>query len=179
MAAPGADLRPASAYILPQRMRPALAEPWGPVVDTATLGVMLQPTDTVLAVGDIVSTTLQDLGIKPRLFVCDYKTQRGGDDPELRARLGSWGDREVRVDNPAASITRDAWSAVVDALAQPDGVTTRIVVDGEEDLVGIPCFIEAPVEAFVLYGMPGRGVVVCAVTPELQAKVATFVGQLS
>ncbi len=174
MTAPSADLRPQTAYILPERLRPALAEPWGPVVDTATLGLMLKPKDIVIAVGDIVSTTLQDLGVKPRLFVCDYKTLRGGDDPELKARLGDWGDREIKVENPAASVTREAWDAVLDALGQPDGVTTRIVVDGEEDLLGIPCFIEAPEGAIVLYGMPGRGVAVCNVTPELRAKVTSL-----
>ncbi len=178
MTAPGADLRPQTAYTLPERLRPALSEPWGPVVDTATLGLMLGRDDTVLAVGDIVSTTLQDLGITPRLFVCDYRTLRGGDDPELLRRLGGWGDRETRVENPAATVTREAWDAVREALGQPVGVTTRIVVTGEEDLLGIPCFLEAPLGAIVLYGMPGRGVVVCAVTAELQAKVASLVGAM-
>lgn len=179
MTARGADLRPQTAYTLPEHLRPALSEPWGPVVDTATLGLMLDAGDIVLAVGDIVSTTLQDLGITPRLFVCDYKTLRGGEDPELRRRLGGWGDRETRVENPAAMVTREAWDAVREALGQPAGVTTRIVVDGEEDLLGIPCFIEAPEGAIVLYGMPGRGVVVCAATAALKAKIAALVAAMA
>ncbi len=179
MTAPGADLRPTSIYTLPERLRPALAEPWGPVVDTQTLALMLKPTDTILAVGDVVSATLQDLGVKPRLFVCDYETQRGGEDLVLRQRLSAWGDRGVIVRNEAATVSRAAWDAVRAALEQPEGITTRIVVAGEEDLVGIPCFLEAPEGAIVLYGMPGRGVVVCTVTPALQAKVAHLVQQMA
>lgn len=170
------DLRPQEQYRIPVELRPELARPWGVVVDSATLAAMLQPGDEVLAVGDIVSITLQDIGIVPRLFVCDYRTQRG-EDRELRRRLGSWGDREVRVDNPAATITRQAWDAVRQALSLPG--TTRIVVEGEEDLLGIPCFLEAPDGAIVVYGMPGRGAVVCLVTPTLRAKVASLVATMT
>lgn len=172
----GADLRPATAYTLPDRLRPALAAPWGPVVDTATLGAMLRADDVVLSVGDVVSLSLQELGVVPKLFVCDYHTRRGVDDERLRAKLGSWGDREVRVANPAGQLTAQAWDAVRDAL-QADG-TTRIVVDGEEDMLGIPCFLEAPEGAVVVYGMPGQGAVVCQVTPELRQRVADFVQAL-
>ncbi len=167
-------LRPDRAYHLPEGLRPAFSEPWGPVVDTEALRLMLKDTDTVLAVGDVVSTTLQDIGITPRLFVCDYHTQRGHD-AELQARLGGWGERELRVENPAATITAHAWDAVLDALAQPAGVTTRIVVDGEEDLLGLPCFLEAPEGAIVLYGLPKRGVVVCHVDAGLQARIRQLV----
>lgn len=165
-------LRPDQAYLLPDDLRPAFSEPWGPVVDTDALRLMLRDDDVVLAVGDVVSTTLQDIGITPKLFVCDYHTQRGHDE-ELQARLGDWGDQEIRVDNPAASITAAAWDAVTTALATNG--TTRIVVDGEEDLLGLPCFLEAPEGAIVLYGMPKRGVVVCHVDAGLQARIRRLV----
>ncbi len=172
----GQGVKPADAYYLPERLRPALAEPWGPVVDTAALALMLQDDDVIIAVGDIVSMTLHELGLAPRVFICDYKTQRQDDDPELIRTLGSWGDHEIRVDNPAASVTAAAWDAVIEGLRQ-EGIT-RIVVDGEEDLLGLPCFLEAPDDAIVLYGMPGRGVVVCRVTPDLRARVRQLVRSL-
>jgi uncharacterized protein (UPF0218 family) len=171
-------LRPDGRHILPDRLRAALSEPWGPVVDTATLAKMVTAEDTVLAVGDVVSITLHELGIQPRLFVCDYKTQRGGVEGHLEEVLGNWGDRELRVQNPAGMVTAESWDAVTDALAQPVGVTTRIVVDGEEDLLGLPCFLEAPDGAIVLYGMPKRGVVVCFVEPGLRTKVARIVREM-
>lgn len=165
------DLCPADRYVVPDSLRPALARPWGPVVDTGTLRAMLRPDDVLLCVGDIVSITALDLGLHPKLIVCDYRTLRGHD-PELRRRLEGEG-REVGVHNPAAVVTREAWQAVRDAVAAQG--TTRIVVDGEEDLLGIPCFLEGNVGDVVLYGMPGRGIVVCRITQELQKRVADLV----
>lgn len=163
---------------LPDSLRAELARPWGDVVDDAGLAAAIGSDDVVLAVGDVVSMTLQRLGITPKLFVCDYQTQRGGPSPEYEAALGSWGDVEIRVANPAATLTDDAWQAIRDALAAPQA-PVRIVVDGEEDLLGIPCFLEAPEGAIVIYGMPGQGAVVCRVTPELRGQVQALVDQMA
>ena len=171
------DLRPERAYRLPDGLRHELQRPWGPVVDTGTLERMLGD-DVVLAVGDVVSLTLQEIGITPRLFVCDYRTQRGADDARYRDALADWGATEYRVRNPPASVTREAWNGVRDALRSDADPPVRIVVDGEEDLLGIPCFLEAPVGAVVLYGAPGRGVVVVSIDAAFQAKVADSVGRM-
>ena len=174
-----ADLRPRDRYQLPDALRTDLARPYGPILSTDELAAALSPDDVIAAVGDVVSMTLHELGVRPRLFICDYKTQRGADDPEYRRVLGAWGDREARVTNPAAEITREAWDAVRDALAQPPGATTRIVVDGEEDLLGIPCFLEAPDGAAVLYGMPGRGAVLVRVDDALRQRVRDLVARMA
>ncbi len=170
------DLRPADRYTLPAALRGELAQAYGPVLSTRDLADALVNYEVVAAVGDVVSMTLHRLGIEPRLFICDYKTQRGDDDPEFVEVLGAWGDREIRVPNPAAQITREAWDAVRQGLAATG--TTRILVDGEEDLLGIPCFLEAPDHAAVLYGMPGQGVVLVHVDDALRRRVAGLVARL-
>lgn len=172
-----ADLRPDTAYRLPEALRAELQRPWGPVLDTEALGTRLDAGTVVLAVGDVVSLTLKKLGVTPRLFVCDYKTQRG-EDPVYRRELGGWGETEHRVDNPAATVTRQAWDAVRDSVRGTDPAPVRIVVDGEEDLLGIPCFLEAPRGAVVLYGAPGQGVVWIAIDDAFQHKVADFVRRM-
>lgn len=169
----GPQVRP--TYRLPDHLRAALAGSFGQVTDTQGLRVLLADDDVVAAVGDVVSMSLHEIGVKPRLFICDYKTQRGDDDPDFKRVLGSWGDREVRVQNPAATITPQAWGAVADAFHQ-DG-TTRIVVDGEEDMLGIPAFLEAPLGAKVLYGKPGVGAVVVTIDAAFQAHVQGLVDQ--
>ena len=157
----------AGGWRLPEALRPELARPFGPVVATEQLAAAVG-TDMVLAVGDVVSLTLKRLGIVPKLFVCDFQTQRSKPDPAFWSELGSWGTREIRVHNPPAQLRAAAFQAVRDALADPSA-PVRIVVEGEEDLLGIPCFLEAPLGAIVLYGMPGRGVAVVRVTPEVRA----------
>jgi GTP-dependent dephospho-CoA kinase len=170
------DLWPRDRYVLPDALRGELAGAFGPVVQTEELVDRIPPGAPLAAVGDVVSRTLHDLGITPRFFVCDYQTQRGGIDPEHQRILGAWGDREVRVINPAATVTRDAWTVIRDAW-HADG-TTRILVDGEEDLLGIPAFLEAPDGARVLYGAPGRGIVVVTVDAAFKQRVADLVGRL-
>ena len=132
----------------------------------------------ILSVGDVVSMTLHDLGITPQLFVCDYKTQRGDDSDEYRRVLGAWGDVEHHVKNPAAQVTLQAWDAVGAAL-QNHAAPVRIVVEGEEDLLGLPSIALAPEGAVMLYGMPNQGVVFCRVTAALQAKVGALLAQMA
>jgi uncharacterized protein (UPF0218 family) len=175
-----ADLRPPRRYVLPEGLRRELARPFGPVVAGNELPGLLEGKAVVLAVGDVVSLTLKTLGIAPRLFVCDFLTQRGEPDPTYEAELGSWGRKAFRVANPAATITREAWDAIRLGLAAGAGAgegPVRVVVDGEEDLLGIPCFLEAPDGATVLYGMPGKGVVVVTADAAFKAKVAALLAR--
>lgn len=172
---PVADLRPPRRYVLPEALRGELARPFGPVVAGKELPGLLAGAPAVLAVGDVVSLTLKTLGIEPRLFVCDFLTQRGEPDPTYEAELGAWGQKAFRVSNPAATITREAWDAIRLGLAAAGGPgegPVRVVVDGEEDLLGIPCFLEAPEGSVVIYGMPGKGVVVVTADAAFKAKVA-------
>lgn len=175
----GRDLRPARSYALPDALRPRFAEPWGPVCTTADLDRVLRPGDLLVAVGDVVSLTLKRAGLAPRVIVVDYKTQRGDDSDGFRRELGSWGEREFRVRNPAGQVTREAWTAVRRAMRLETDPPTRIVVDGEEDMVGLACFLEAPLGARVLYGVPGRGVCVVEVTAELRERLAALVLDLT
>lgn len=174
------DSRPAVAYRLPDALRRELAAPFGPVLSTEALRDALAPTDFLVAVGDVVSLTLKELGLAPRLFVCDYQTQRGQTDALFEAELGGWGRVAFRVRNPPAQVTREAWDAIrlaVEHARSDDPEPVRIVVEGEEDLLGLPCFLEAPPGAKVLYGMPGQGVVVVAVDAPLQERVRALLAR--
>ncbi|MEK6985596.1 MAG: DUF359 domain-containing protein [Candidatus Thermoplasmatota archaeon] len=172
MKLPAGDLR------LPDALRRELAAPFGPIVQTADLPAALAGRTPIIAVGDVVSLTLKRLGIVPRLFVCDFLTQRGEPDPIYEAELGTWGTFALRVRNPAGTLTRKAWEAVALALAEGQA-PVGIIVEGEEDLFGIPCFALAPLGAVVLYGMPGKGVVVASVDAAMKSRVRSFVERMT
>lgn len=181
-----ADLRPAKRYVLPEGLRRELAAPFGPVRQSEQLKDELAGVECVVAVGDVVSLTLKLLGLTPRVFVCDYQTQRGlgggrkgeaaNESGLYEMELGSWGDVSFTVRNPPATITRQAWDAIRIALEHPEG-PVRVLVEGEEDLLGIPCFLEAPDGAAVLYGMPNQGVVVVRVDAAFKARVASLLAK--
>jgi hypothetical protein len=154
-------------YRLPDDLRSAFKEPFGPVLATKELLESLSAEDTVVAVGDVVARTILEAGVRPKMIIVDYRTQRGGHDPALKKALGSWGDTVVQVTNPAATLTDELVAAVRQGLAA-DG-TTRIEVDGEEDLAGLPVFAHALDGTIVLYGMPNRGVVRVVVDAEKRA----------
>ncbi len=165
-----ADLRPRTAYILPESVRDELSRAFGPVVSTEELRDAVGDRP-LLCVGDQVSLTAKQVGLVPRVIVCDFRTRRGAPSATYKAALGDWGPAEIRIRNPAATLTREAWDAVRTALAFPGAGPVRILVEGEEDLLAIPCFLEAPDGAVVAYGMPGKGVVVVAVDVRFKAQV--------
>ncbi len=157
-------------------------------MQSSELVAALDGADIVLAVGDVVSLTLKTLGVTPRLFVCDFQTQRGlGSGAHRDAEtektlyeleLGSWGEMAFRVRNPPATITREAWDAIRLGLQHDEG-PVRVVVEGEEDLLGIPCFLEAPNGSVVLYGMPNQGVVVVRVDAAFKKRVADLLAKFT
>lgn len=180
------DARPPRRYILPESLRRELAAPFGPIVQSEDLKARLDGVDCVVAVGDVVSLTLKILDVTPRVFVCDYQTQRGlgggakgqaaNESGLYEMELGQWGQVAFTVRNEAGSITREAWDAIRIAMATPAG-PVRIHVQGEEDLLGIPCFLEAPDGAAVLYGMPNQGVVLVRVDAAFKQRVRDLLGR--
>lgn len=107
--------------------------------------------------GDFCTLDLIARGRTPDLCLVDFKTRRQ-EDPELRDAFARIHARVVRLRNPAATITADAWSVLSEAFKSEERV--RVEVQGEEDLLALVCIALAPETAAVLYGMPGQGVVV-------------------
>ena len=109
----------------------------------------------IITVGDVVSLTMRRNGIRPILSVYDGYTERH----EMTdfAALAE-GEGKVIVINPAGTITDELDEAVRNALTT--GKTDLIRVDGEEDLALMPCILHAPEGAEVVYGWPGKGMMI-------------------
>ena len=54
----------------------------------------------------------------------------------------------------------------------------RLLVNGEEDLLVIPACIHAPANAVVLYGQPGRGLVVVPVSDEIKTRMQALLDMM-
>lgn len=115
----------------------------------------------IIAVGDVTVRTLQDLNRPADIALIDGLTRRepweGADaiDPSLY-------DRVLRCFSPAGSLTPSLLEACEQAMDswKEDQVTHLIQVEGEEDLAPLILHPLAPLGAVVLYGQPGKGVVV-------------------
>jgi len=116
----------------------------------------LKPAKTII-VGDRSSTSLDGQGVRADIYVVDGRVERRASEAFV-----AQGADEIRVSNPAGKITREAWSALREALRRKSPVVVR--VHGEEDLLTIAAVEAAPHGSLVLYGQPGKGLVAVKVT---------------
>lgn len=163
-------------YRLPEALRPAFQNPMGPVFTTEQLLRELKREDRVVAVGDIVAKTLIEAGREPWIIVVDYKTQRGTDDPGLKAVLGVWGQKVMQVENPAATVSDELFHAIQQSLKSKQ--TVRIEVTGEEDLAGLPYLALAKDGVVMVYGVPNKGVAMVRVNKSVRERALELLRQM-
>jgi len=78
-------------------------------------------------------------------------------------------DQTFYAENPPGAITDEAWDAIKRAIEQKG--RTKVIVDGEEDLLTVVTVLSAPENAIVVYGQPHKGVVVVKVTEETRERM--------
>ena len=95
-------------------------------------------------------------GIIPDLAIYDGRTERR-DMTEFAVLVEERGLPVKVVSNPAGTITREMEDAVKNALTLGPAL---IRVEGEEDLALMPCIRHAPEGTDIVYGWPGKGMMV-------------------
>lgn len=121
------------------------------------LSSISESSPKLIAVGDVTVQTLVDMGEIPDISFIDGMTKR-----EVWAEAENL-DRELFPHlstclNPPGLITADL--KLTTKVALLNSSPTLIVVNGEEDLAPIIVHLLAPIGCTVLYGQPGKGVVV-------------------
>ncbi|MBS3772852.1 MAG: GTP-dependent dephospho-CoA kinase family protein [Candidatus Thermoplasmatota archaeon] len=154
-------------YVLPPDKRGMLRQPIGAVLQEDELdGELSRPLVTV---GDMVTATVRRRGVEPDLAVVDYQVERSPCGPRVKQAVQDAGVTVRQVANPAGVITDELWQAIEAGLA--GDTSTRIEVDGEEDLASLAAIMLAPLGATVVYGLPSRGIARVTVTEDSKAKV--------
>jgi uncharacterized protein (UPF0218 family) len=165
--------------VLPDDLRDILKEPMGKLVNEKQLLELMKDEEFVVSIGDQVTYTLLKNDIKPIFCVVDYKTRRGEFPLEFIQIIKTYGDEIVRVENPQGCITDELWEAIEDAFViAEDCVTTRIEVDGEEDLASLVVIFLAPLDVTIIYGLPNKGVLVVKPTLQNKEKVGNILNQM-
>ena len=115
----------------------------------------------IIAVGDVTVKTLQDLNNVADIALIDERTKR-----ELWAEAAeidnSKYDIVLECENQAGILSKSLFECckvAIDAWLN-ENKSTLIRVDGEEDLAPLLLHPLAPLGAVVLYGQPGKGVVI-------------------
>ena len=161
----------AGRAVLTSQIEAELKEPFGQLVTGPEDNPSVAMTEVlthieggpgpVIAVGDVTVRTLQDLDRPADIALVDGLTRRepweGADGID-----SSLYDRILQCSSPAGSLTPSLLEACERAMKSwKEGRLTHLIqVEGEEDLAPLILHPLAPLGAVVLYGQPGKGVVV-------------------
>jgi Uncharacterized protein conserved in archaea len=126
----------------------------------------LNKEQTLITVGDVVSLTVREHGLVPDVTIYDGMTERR-EMTEFADLVKSEGWKEVVVKNEAGTITAALFKAVKNAL---QGRKQIIRVEGEEDLATIPCILLSPKGTNIIYGWPGKGMMIIETNDEIIQK---------
>ena len=125
----------------------------------------------VISVGDIVTSHILEAGISLDVLVIDNKTMRKPIKP-IAVNV----NQTLYAKNPPGSITDESWATIRQAIEKKE--QTKVIIDGEEDLLTVVSVLSAPNNAFVVYGQPQVGIVVVKVTEEAKEKMGRIMDSM-
>jgi GTP-dependent dephospho-CoA kinase len=125
----------------------------------------------VIAVGDVVSRETLVAGIRVDLRILDHISMRRPT-AAFNLKVG----KTYRVKNPAGVITLEAWETIKQAMKDREAL---VVVEGEEDLLALPCIVESPSNSLVLYGQPSKGLVVVDTNSKVKDEASLILGRMT
>jgi len=161
--------------LLTSKLRQQLKNPLGELIRGTTsacnysLESVIQresPTKVIL-VGDRVSRSAIQSGIRPNVIIVDNREMRRDVRPIAFDRR-----RQFRLTNAQGSISSASWNTIHEAIAVGNSI---VVVEGGEDLLTLVAIAESPLGSLIVYGQPYEGVVLVRVSPEKKKEIAQLV----
>ena len=125
----------------------------------------------IVSVGDVVSGNMMKKGILPQVMIVDNVVMRKAIAPILVDA-----NEILHVKNPPGTLSEEAWSVIREALALER--RTKVLVDGEEDLLTLVAVLCAPENSLVVYGQPHEGIVVVKVTEKTKETMRRIVDEM-
>jgi len=155
---------------LPESLRLTLKKPLGGfITDLSSIKNRI-----VVCVGDQASKDVLSYGLKPKLCVYDGRIKRKV--VEIPSEIKNYDAREIKVKNPAGTLTKEVFQAVEEALKSE--ASCKMLVEGEEDLVTLVAVKYAPSGSVVLYGQPNEGLVAVEVGVKIKKKVEELLSEM-
>ncbi|AIJ06283.1 hypothetical protein JH146_1441 [Methanocaldococcus bathoardescens] len=151
---------------LTEKLREKLKKPFGKVYKT------LPDIDgDIVTVGDIVTKTVIENNIIPKLSIFDLKTQR-----DIPVEINHTFKKIIKVKNPPGCISDEAIESIK-YLSTINDKDIALLVDGEEDLLTLIVIKYFPIGTYVLYGQPNEGIVVLKIDEKLKQEIEEILKQ--
>jgi uncharacterized protein (UPF0218 family) len=162
--------------LLTEPLRGKLKEPLGKLIEgipETILGkvrreILERKPEMIICVGDRVSRFFSQYAIRTDIRILDNVEMRHAVEP---VKLDS-SKRTFFVKNKPGTIDMSAWQAVAESIEAGEAT---VVVDGEEDLLGLAAIALAPVNSMVVYGQPKVGVVLVTVDKKMKREVNSII----
>jgi hypothetical protein len=156
---------------IPDEKREFFKEPLGTPIQENDLKKL---NGKLITVGDVVSLTLNRNGIVPDIAVYDGMTERR-EMTEFASFVDDKGQKPKVVTNPAGTITAELVRTIENALNGQEKTTIRVI--GEEDLAVIPCILLSQIGTNVIYGWPGKGMMLVTTNESIKKKMEQLLEQ--
>lgn len=124
--------------------------------------------ETIISVGDVVSKNMLKHSIQPQVLVVDNRVMRKPIKP-----IPMDVNRTLQAKNPPGTLTEEAWTVMREAIRGDQ--RTRVLVEGEEDLLTLSAVSCAPENSFVVYGQPHQGIVIVKATKQKKKSIHQIV----
>ncbi len=167
------------AYVLTTRLREDLKRPLGVLIrgsfsetiDELKQMILTRKPASLIAVGDMVTKSMEDSGLLPGLEIVDNIAMR-----KAAQKFELTVEKKLPVDNPPGTITEEAVVAIQKAIRSDKRVA--IIVDGEEDLLALIAILYAPEGSLVVYGQPREGIVAVYVNSEKKKEIIEILKEM-
>lgn len=161
-------------HILPKNMRSELKEPFGKLYPEWTPEI--ETAEVLITVGDACSVMALEQGAEPKLMIYDNMIERHATTDTMQEALSNAKAEKKTVTNAAGTITEESIQLIKECL-ESEG-NKKIEVEGEEDLLVIPCILLSPVGTHICYGQPGEGLVLVKVDQKLKEKIQDIIERM-
>jgi uncharacterized protein (UPF0218 family) len=156
--------------IISERMKAWLRNPFGTLCSGPEELLRLAAGRRLVAVGDACTLALLRAGTRPHLAVFDFRSMRHEISPDDAARLRSEYPRPAAYENPPGTLSEKMISDAPMLLEKGGGV----LIAGEEDLTALAFVLAAGRDDAIVYGQPGKGMVLVLPGAELKKRITAM-----
>ncbi len=152
----GTKMKGKKIKILPSYLKKKLRFPFGKLFTNKELIQFLfqHRQEFIIAVGDFVAFQLISSRISPDVIIYDLKNKRRRVKGAIRSVIAKFRSRQIIVRNPPSTISNELEKNMQFIKRGKPAKPVKVLVKGEEDLAALLAVIYAPINSFVLYGMP-------------------------
>ncbi|RLG77747.1 MAG: hypothetical protein DRO12_01325 [Thermoprotei archaeon] len=125
-------------------------------------------------VGDVVCMNFVSRGYLPKACIVDFRSERRRRiEQERGEKLLTLFPHVIKIKNPPGHLCRSSINAVKDLARRGGGI---LLIEGEEDLLGLAVLLKAPIDDVLIYGIPPRkGIAIVPIDRENREKAQRLI----